>query len=54
MPPKGKNSGRAFWLKVVAAGLAAGALLAPAAASGTHGANVATRDPARCVVLTVN
>ncbi len=54
MPPKGRNSGQAFWLKVVATGLAAGAMLAPAATSGTHDANVATRDPAGCVVLTVH
>jgi hypothetical protein len=53
MPSKGKNTGQEFWLKVVAAGLAAGAIMAPAANNGSHDANVATRDPAGCVVLAV-
>jgi hypothetical protein len=55
MPSKGKKSGSAgaVWLKVVAAGLAAGVMLTPAASSGSHGADVVTCDPAGCVVLTV-
>jgi len=55
MPLKGRKSGSggAVWLKVVAAGLAAGVMMTPAASSGNHGPNVAIRDPAGCVVLTV-
>ena len=55
MPSKGgkPESDGAVWLKVVAADLAAGVMLTPAASSGSHGPNVATRNPAGCVVLTL-
>lgn len=54
MPHKGGRPDAPVWLKMVAAGLAVGVFLAPTASGDSHGANVATRDPAGCVVLTIH